>query len=190
MFYQSPANVRNTSFLTWDYPEVDRDDDQWLYLPALRKVRRISSADRGDYFMGTDFTYEDIKLDGKLSESDYEYALLEKPRGSADGLYKLAATARDDVVARELGYSRIDFWVDPTSSLVVKGEFTDLKGHLLKTMHVTKSEQVDGIWSRQHIEVENHKTGHRTIFSFSDIDYTTPVDDALFGKLSMERGAP
>ena len=61
-FYQSPKNVKGTGFLTYDYPQADRDDDQWLYLPALRKVRRISASDRGDYFMGTDFSYEDIKL--------------------------------------------------------------------------------------------------------------------------------
>jgi uncharacterized protein len=190
VFYQSPANVRNTSFLTWDYPEADRDDDQWLYLPALRKVRRISAADRGDYFMGTDFTYEDIKLDGKLSISDYEYSLMENPEDTEQGHFKLAATARDEETARELGYSRIDFWIDPSSWLVVRGEFTDNKGNLLKIMRVTQSAPVDGIWTRQRIEVENQKSGHRTIFSFSDIDYTTPVDDELFSKRAMERGAP
>ncbi|RLA43423.1 MAG: Patched family protein, partial [Gammaproteobacteria bacterium] len=190
VFYESPANVRNTSFLTWDYPEVDRDDDQWLYLPALRKVRRISAADRGDYFMGTDFTYEDIKLDGKLSENDYEYTLLQTPDNSPDGHYKLEATPRDDETAQELGYSRINFWVNPSNWLVIKGEFTDIKGNLLKTLHVTESAQIDDIWTRQRIEMENHKSGHRTIFSFSDIDYTTPVNDTLFSKRAMERGAP
>ncbi len=190
VFYLSPANVRNTSFLTWDYPEVERDDDQWLYLPALRKVRRISSADRGDYFMGTDFTYEDIKLDGKLSESDYTFEVLQTPSERADGFYQLAAVPRNDEIAGELGYSRIEFVVDPANWLVVGGEFADVKGNPLKTFRVTESAQVDGIWTRERIEVENHKTGHRTIFAFSDIDYTTPVNDELFSKLAMERGAP
>ncbi|RLA56907.1 MAG: hypothetical protein DRR04_13630 [Gammaproteobacteria bacterium] len=190
VFYLSPTNVRNTSFLTWDYPEADIDDDQWLYLPALRKVRRISSADRGDYFMGTDFTYEDIKLDGKLSESDYNFEVLQAPSDRTDGFYKLAAVPRDRETARELGYSHIEFVVDPLNWLVVGGEFSDLKGNLLKTLSVTESAQVDGIWTRQRIEVSNHKTGHRTIFSFSDIDYTTAVDDGLFSKRAMERGAP
>ena len=67
IFYQSPTNVKGTGFLTYDYPEADKDDDQWLYLPALRKVRRISAADRGDYFLGTDFTYEDIKKESEHS---------------------------------------------------------------------------------------------------------------------------
>jgi uncharacterized protein len=190
VFYLSPANVRNTAFLTWDYPAADQDDDQWLYLPALRKVRRISSADRGDYFMGTDFTYEDVKLDGKLSKIDYNYQLLQGPNDSPDGVYQLAATPRSDEIASELGYSRVKFWVDPTSWLAVKAEFTDIKGNLLKTLRVAESSQVDGIWTRQSIEVDNHKTGHHTVFMFSDIDYTTPVNDELFSKHAMERGAP
>ncbi|MEE9254559.1 MAG: MMPL family transporter, partial [Pseudomonadales bacterium] len=67
VFYLSPTNVKGTGFLTYDYPDAERDDDQWLYLPALRKVRRISASDRGDYFLGTDFTYEDVKKEGKVA---------------------------------------------------------------------------------------------------------------------------
>tara|TARA_R110001592_G_scaffold126336_1_gene337467 strand:- start:92409 stop:95597 length:3189 start_codon:yes stop_codon:yes gene_type:complete len=190
VFYLSPANVRNTSFLTWDYPDVDLDDDQWLYLPALRKVRRISSADRGDYFMGTDFTYEDVKLDGKLAKNDYNFEVLQVPADRTDGFYSLSAVPRDDETARELGYSHITFVIDPSSWLVIQGEFSDIKGNPLKTLNVTEYAQVDNIWSRQRIEVNNHKTGHSTIFTFREIDYQTPVEDALFSKLAMKRGAP
>lgn len=190
VFYTKPTNVRNTSFLTWDYPDTGQADDQWLYLPALRKVRRISSADRGDYFMGTDFTYEDIKLDGKVSLNDYNYTLVATPQDSADDNYQIAATPKSDEIARELGYSRIVFWVDSNSWLVVKGEFTDIKGARLKTLHVSEIALIDEIWTRKNIALENHKTGHQTIFTFSEIDYVTPVDDRLFNKQSMERGAP
>ena len=73
IFYLKPKNVKKTAFLTYDYPLADRDDDQWLYLPAMRKVRRISASDRGDYFLGTDFTYEDIKKESKVSIEDYTW---------------------------------------------------------------------------------------------------------------------
>ena len=62
--------------MTWDYADHAIDDDQWLYLPAMRKVRRISASDRGDYFPGTDFTYQDITLVGKLERADYDYELM------------------------------------------------------------------------------------------------------------------
>ena len=73
IFYLSPANIKDTAFLTYDYPEADRDDDQWLYIPAARKVRRISASDRGDYFLGTDFTYEDIRKETKVGIEDYSW---------------------------------------------------------------------------------------------------------------------
>ena len=60
MYFQSPGDVKGTGFLAWDYDYPKKDDDQWLYLPALKKSRRISSSSRNDYFMGTDFTYDDM----------------------------------------------------------------------------------------------------------------------------------
>ena len=73
---------------------------------------------------------------------------------------------------------------------MVRGDYYDTKGKLLKTLEVMESEQVSGIWSRTRIKLENHKTGHKTEFVFSEIDYLTPVDDDLFSKRAMERGAP
>ena len=60
VFFVSPADVRNTSFMNWSYDKVAKDDDQWIYLPALKKVKRISSDSKSDYFMGSDFTYDDL----------------------------------------------------------------------------------------------------------------------------------
>ena len=60
MFFVSPADVHNTSFMNWSYDEAGKDDDQWIYLPALKKVKRISSDSKSDYFMGSDFTYDDL----------------------------------------------------------------------------------------------------------------------------------
>jgi len=60
MFFQYPADVRNTSFMTWGYDEAGKDDDQWIYLPALKKVKRISSDSKSNYFMGSDFSYDDL----------------------------------------------------------------------------------------------------------------------------------
>lgn len=188
VFYLSPANIRNTAFLTWDYTDALQDDDQWLYLPAMRKVRRISAADRGDYFLGTDFTYEDIKLDGKLSLSDYDF-LYEGVEQSQDGeLYRLTGTPKTKSIAKELGYSQIRFWVMSDNWMVLKAEFLDLKNKLLKTQVVSEFAQVDGIWTRHKLEVANHQTGHQTHFVFTEVDYKTPIDDDFFSKRSLERG--
>ena len=71
MFFQSPADVRNTSFMNWSYDKAGKDDDQWIYLPALKKVKRISSDSKSDYFMGSDFTYDDLG-DRKLEDDTHK----------------------------------------------------------------------------------------------------------------------
>jgi predicted RND superfamily exporter protein len=189
LFYLSPTNVKDTGFLTYDYPyHSEVDDDQWLYLPALRKVRRISASDRGDYFLGTDFTYEDIKKEGKLEPQDYHYTTVESERIDQRDTFKLAGQPRTEAIAKELGYSRTEFWVDTQSWLVIKANYWDIRGNLLKTMTATDIREIDGIWTRHQLTMNNHKTGHTSEFVFSDVDYQTPVKDSLFSQRALARG--
>lgn len=188
LYYTAPANIKNTGFLIWDYDEVDTEDLQWLYLPSLRKARRISSADRGDYFLGTDFTYEDIKLDGKLEPQDYEFELLGKEEESGVDIYHLKSVPKSAEIAKELGYSRVDVWVSSVDWMIRKSDFWDVKGVLLKSLEVSEVAQVEGIWSRMKLTMSNHKTGHTTRFVFSEVDYTTPIDDQYFTRTALVRG--
>ncbi|MFC3151244.1 outer membrane lipoprotein-sorting protein [Litoribrevibacter euphylliae] len=193
LFYRTPTNVQGTAFLTYDYPEAEVDDDQWLYLPALRKVRRISASDRGDYFLGTDFTYEDIKQEGKLEEADYNYRfvgeeiLLDRHLGERK-TYRMEGIPKSDIIKKELGYSRTEFWVDADYWVVLKAEYWDVKGNHLKSLEVTDIRTIDGYVTRHQMNVDNHKTGHRTEFTFSQVDYQSPVKDNLFSKRAMKRG--
>src|SRR5690606_12068544 len=106
IFYTAPANIQDMAFLTYDYPDDGKDDDQWLYLPELRRDRRISSSNRGDYYLGTDFTYEDMKLDTRLSADDYSWTAL--PMAEVDGVscYVVEGTPVDENTADELGYGK------------------------------------------------------------------------------------
>lgn len=189
IFYESPRNIRNTGFLTYDYPDAGRDDDQWLYLPATRKVRRISASDRGDYFLGTDLTYEDIKLESRVSLEDYTYKTVGVEEIDGHRCYVMETTPVSDEVSRELGYGAGGrMWVDAEIWIVRQGFRTDVNGNPLKTVHSRDIRQVDGIWTTHRIEVENHKTGHSTVFEFSEIDYATGVDDDLFTERALKRG--
>lgn len=184
LFFTAPANIRDTAVLTWDYPDTT-EDDQWLYLPALRKVRRIPAADRGDYFLGTDFSFEDMKLDGQLSPADYNYSLVPKQR---DGYYHLSATPKTEAIAKELGYSRTEAVVDASNWIVVQADFWDARGEHLKTLIAEDIREVDGIWTRHRLLMSNHKTGHSTELLFSDVDYQSPIDDRIFTQQSLQRG--
>ncbi len=188
LFYQRPSNVKGTGFLTYDYRDNARDDDQWLYLPALRKVRRISASDRGDYFLGTDMTYEDMKLEGKLEPADYHYQVLAEESLDRRAVLKLEGMPRSREIARELGYGKVQFWVDRANWLIVRAEYWDTRGKPLKTLTTADIRQVDGIWTRHQLEVENHRTGHKTRFLFSEVDYRAAVRDGLFRKNALARG--
>ncbi len=188
IFYLSPKNVKDTAFLTFDYPEANRDDDQWLYLPALRKVRRISASDRGDYFLGTDFTYEDIKKETKVGIEDYTWKTVGEETVDGHRCYVVESIPVSDKVAKELGYGRVLRWVDAEIWMVRKAKFWDIRGNALKTNHSRDIRQVQGIWTAHRAEVENHKTGHRTVFTFSDVEYQKRVNNDLFTERALRRG--
>lgn len=188
IFYLSPKNIKRTAFLTYDYPEADRNDDQWLYLPAMRKVRRISASDRGDYFLGTDFTYEDIKKETKVSFEDYLRTTIGEEKVDGHRTYKMEQIPVNKKIAKELGYGRVVSWVDPEIWIIRKSEFWDVRGNHLKTLHIKEIRKVQDIWTAHRLEVRNHKTGHRTIFTFSDVDYQTGVKDDLFTERALRRG--
>jgi len=188
IYYLSPKNVKDTAFMTYDYADASTDDDQWLYLPAMRKVRRISASDRGDYFLGTDFTYEDIKKESKVSIEDYTRKTIGEEVIDGHRTFIIESIPVDKKTAKELGYSKVKQWVDAEIWIVRKAEFTSLRNKPLKTIYTTEIKQVQGIWTTHLLKVENHKTRHTTKFIFSDVDYQTKISDGLFTERALRRG--
>lgn len=188
VFYESPKNVKGTAFLTYDYAEANGDDDQWLYLPALRKVLRISASDRGDYFLGTDFTYDDIKKETKVGIEDYTWKTIGEEKVDGHRTFKVETTPVNQKVAKELGYGRVVRWVDAEIWIVRKSEFWDVRGNPLKTIHTKDIRKVQGIWTAHQFEAENQKTGHKTILTLSDVDYESKVADDIFTERALRRG--
>jgi len=190
LFYLQPRNVKDTAFLTYDYPQSEVDDDQWLYLPALRKSRRISASDRGDYFLGTDLTYEDMKKEGKFDLQDYQFKTLGIKTINGHKRLLLESLPRTEAIARELGYGKVQAWVDPDNWIIMKAQYWDSGMNLLKSLVLDDVRQVDGIWTRHNLRIENHKSGHITEWHISDVDYHSAISDSLFNRNSLKRGAP
>ena len=188
IFYLAPKNIKDTAFLTYDYNDPELEDNQWLYLPALRKVRRISAADRGDYFLGTDMTYEDIKLETRVSTADFNFQTIGRCDANGKPGLQIEGTPKTPEIARELGYSKTQSCVDSEVWMVRTSQFWDIKGNLLKTVTISNIEQIQGIWTQQNIDVENHKTGHSTGLTFSEVDYQNPVPDDVFTTNAIKRG--
>ena len=153
-FFESPPDVKGTGFLSWSYLEEDKDDNQWLYLPALRKTKRISASNKGDSFMGTDFTYDDMG-DRKVNEDTHK--LLKTEALNNAPCYVVESIPKEDRYI----YSKKITWVDQANWLPFKVEYYDRKDRLLKTL-TTEWHQVDKIWTWQKAVIDcsrNHEGG-------------------------------
>ena len=188
IFYLSPKNIKDTAFLTYDYNDPEQEDNQWLYLPALRKVRRISASDRGDYFLGTDLTYEDLKLETRVATDDFNFQTIATCEVNGHSGLKIEGRPKTEDIARELGYSKTLSCVDNKIWMVRQSLFWGVQGKLLKTVTNSNIKQVQGIWTQHNIDVENHKTGHSTALTFSEVNYQNPVVDDIFTTNAIKRG--
>jgi outer membrane lipoprotein-sorting protein len=185
--YLNPTTVKGTAFMSYDYFSA-KEDDQWLYLPALRKTRRISASNRGDYFLGTDFTYEDIKLGTKLSATDYKRSSIKEEAIDGHKCYLVESVPVSEKIGKELGYSKVHQWIDAEIWIVRKAQYWDVGGNLLKTTTAQDIKKVQGIWTIHGLNAFNHKSNHKTNLKFSGADYVSDVSDDLFSEESLERG--
>ncbi len=180
MVFKAPADVKGTAFLSWDYDDPQREDDKWLYMPALRKVRRISGASRNEYFMGSDFTYDDM---GDRNIDEDTHTLLGEEVVDGHKCWKVESIPVDP----EDMYTRKIFWVDQKSHLVLKGEYYDKDG-LVKNYRVLTFDQQDGIWVVLKSEMDNVSRNHKTLMETSSIRYNTGIKDQVFKVSSLQRG--
>jgi outer membrane lipoprotein-sorting protein len=181
MFFLAPSDVRDTSFMTWSYEQEGREDDQWIYLPALRRVKRISSDSKGDYFMGSDFTYDDL---GDRHPSEDTHRLVRSEQEGPTRLYVVESVPRDP----DYMYSRTVTWVEDERWIGRKKEFYDQDGDLLKVLTVQQSEQIDGYWVLTRLEMHNVQKNHRTRMELQDVHMDRGVSDQLFTERAMTRG--
>ena len=188
IFYTEPTRVRGTGFLTFDYADPSADDDQWLYLPALRKVRRISSSDRGDFFLGTDFTYEEIKKEQKVEPTDYAFEANGTETVDGRDLLVVEGTPSSDAVADELGVGRVVWRVDPEIWMSRQTDYYDRNGNHARTITLEGVETIDGIITTTQLYAQNHKTGHSSRLTFIGTDYEADVPESLFTQARLRRG--
>lgn len=197
--FEAPQRIRGSSFLTHEHHVDGKPDDQWLYLPVLRKVRRVSASDRGDHFFGSDFTYEDVKSATKFNLDDYNFRLLsaadapdlESPITVSEqiGMIQIMeAIPRNPNIARELGYGRVVAWVDSERLIPLRVRYWDVAGGTLKHVTIGELSLTNGIWTPRYIKAVNDKSGHRSEFRFSDIQYPNSVPAGQFSHSQMADG--
>ena len=188
--YLEPKSLRNTTFLSHDSRTDASPDERWLFIPAARKVRRIPASDRGDYFLGTDFTYEDMQSDLKFDLADYHFNHDGTSRMDERVVHQISGAPRSDQIASELGYGAFKASVDEATWLPLRIEFFDLNAQPLKTIEVTDYEQIDGIWTATEIVALNHQSEHSTRFTYLDVDYPETLPDQAFDPSGLQRRLP
>jgi len=181
MFFLSPADVRNTSFMNWSYNEPAKDDDQWIYLPALRRVKRISSDSKDDYFMGSDFTYDDL---GERHPDEDNHKLLRTESFKGENCYVVESKPKDP----DYMYSKTVTWIIKGKWIGLKKKFYDEDGEFLKELHVKEYNQQNGIWIILNSVMKNVQKDHKTVMEYENVELNTGIRDAYFTERMMSRG--
>lgn len=183
--FTSPESIRGTGLLILE--NKDRSDDQWLYLPALKKTKKISSQERSHSFMGSEFAYED--LHGEELE-DFSYKLLRSEPLDGHACFVIEATPVSGRKLAETGYRKRILWIRKDIFFKIKAEYYDKAGRLLKT---ETDEDLVEIGNRNYrmnkITMLSNQTGKKTVLNSSHRAIDTGIKDSTFTIRNLERGA-
>lgn len=178
--FTKPADVKGTGFLSWDYREAGKYDDQWLYLPELGKVKRVQVGQKSGRFMGTDFTYEDL---AERSIEEDRFSLLGREVVLGSDCHRIEALPKEE----KPSYSKRIIWVDAERWVVRKMEFYDLKGRLLKILAVPEIRKDGPYWTIVKMIMENVRKPHRTTLETIQIEYDTGMSEDRLLVKSLKR---
>jgi hypothetical protein len=179
-----PNDIKGTAFLVWEHP--DQENERFLYLPALGRVRRIAGAEAQDNFVGSDFTYEDIS--GRELD-DYSYSMVEQngswtaPDGKSVPVYRIESRARN----AQARYPRIVSTVRKDNFVVVHADIHNRRGERHKTYEARRLENVQGIWTVSENVMANLVDRTRTELVTTSVQYNVGLKESDFSRRELER---
>jgi outer membrane lipoprotein-sorting protein len=177
--FLSPADIAGTAVLTW---EQTTEDDQWLYMPATKKMQRIASGSKKNYFMGTDFTYEDMEPE---DIDNFNYTVLRTETLNVDDqdcpCWVIESVPANTEKKRESGYSKRLMWIDQKRFVTLKVEFFDRRRRLIKTQIVSEVEHIEGtVWRAKKTLMDNVSKEHKTLSLVTARKVNEPIEDDVF----------
>ncbi len=183
--FDKPADVKGTAFLT--YSHAIKPDEQWLYLPALKRVKRINSKNKSGPFMGSEFAYEDLASQ-EIEKYSYKFIRDEKIKTDEfpDGVDCFVVERYP--AYEHSGYTKQLAWVNKDRYVAEKIEFYDRKDDLLKTLTNKDYKQyLDQYWRPAEMFMENHQTGKSTLLTWENYEFKTGLTDKDFSRNSLKR---
>jgi len=183
--FLQPGDVEGTGYLQVQH--YDGEDDMWIYLPALKKVRRLVANNKKDSFVGSDFSYGDIL---QPVVDTYKHTILKSESLDGEDCWVIESVPVSEQIKKDYGYGKKTSWVRKSNFMEKKVEFLDAGGRPLKTMVVPEIVEVDAAnhkWWALKREVKNLQTGHGTLLTFENLDTKKPVGDDFFTTRYLER---
>lgn len=183
--FLSPADVKGTGLLLFDYEQ--KDDDMWLFLPALRKTRRIVSTERAKSFMGSEFSYADMAppiLD------EFTYKILSEKEVDSTLCWEIEMDPVNEDVADENGFSRRIAYIGKQDFVIRRAVYYDLDGELHKELSVLEIKEVDTVnhkYRPMHMVMVNKQDDRRSILRINQIQFNPDVKDDYFTTRYLER---
>jgi hypothetical protein len=176
MEFITPADVKGTKFLSYEH--VNKDDDQWLYLPALKRVKRIASKNKSGAFMGSEFSYEDLSA---FNVNKYVYSVNEAQIKNA--IYTIISIP----VSKYSGYTKLISFIDAKTFLVLKIEYYDRKKELLKTAVFSNYQTFGSIHRIGQISMKNIQNDKTTVLVWSNQKVKTGLKAKDFHKRYLKK---
>ena len=188
IYFTAPSDVNNTAFLTYDYDSSTKDDEQWMYLPALKKTKRIPSSDKSSSFMGSDFTNSDMT---EPNLEDYDYTLLKETQFKGDDVWVIGVKPRTQKVIDETGYSHSEVYVRKDILMPVAGKHYINNSDEVKLFQVAEFKQVKGIWfstKTSMVTKLGRQTLHQTLLIQNNINMDKQLTEDIFTVRAIEKG--
>jgi outer membrane lipoprotein-sorting protein len=172
IYFHSPTDVKGTAFLI--HKLASSEDDRWLYIPAVKMIKRIAANDKRSSFVGSDFTYEDVS--GR-DINDEKHTLLREENINGRNTYVIESAPKTVI-----DYTKRISWVDAENWLPIKEEFYDVQNKLVREFSADKIEEIQGTWTITQRTMSNKLTGHRTTVHYEQVKYNNNLEDELFSE--------
>jgi hypothetical protein len=183
--FSSPADVVGTGVLVFDYES--QADDVWVFLPALRKTRRIIGSQRSESFMGSEFSYADLNVPAL---ADFEYQLLREESVDGESCWVIDVVPKARETGQSEGYSHKTYWISRDRRVVRKATFYDLEGRVLKELDNREFKLLDAKRQRYRplrMVMTNKQNGRHSILETKEIAFTPQTSDDYFTTRYLER---
>jgi len=178
VYFHRPADIGGMVFMVWK--NIKKDDDRWLYIPAIDLVKRVAAKDKRSSFAGSHFTYEDVS--GRATTDDTHEFLREEKLGGRD-MYLVKNTPKD---AASVEFSYYLSWIDKETYLPMKGEYFDKGGNSYRVITILETKEVQGIPTVVKALVEEKGRG-KTVVEFKDVKYNIGLKKNIFTERSLRR---